>query len=241
MKEIWKQVITPDGVWENYQVSNLGRVKSLNYRRTGKEKILSPNKSKSGYLQINLYKNDDRKSYLIHHLVAYAFIPNTENYKEINHKDENKNNNCVENLEWCDRKYNMNYGTRNKRVSESMKGRCCDGKSHMYGKHHTEESKKKISKALKGRYCGEKNHMYGKHHTDKTKRKMSEAQKGEKHHASKKVLCIETGEIFGSVNEVKRRLGIHAPSISRVCNGKQNYAGKIDGVKLHWKYVEEVE
>lgn len=110
--EIWKTI---DG-YEDYQVSSYGRVKSL---KNGKEKILSPGISNDNYLLLSLYKNKIRKQFLVHRLVAIAFIPNPHNYPQVNHKDENPSNNCVENLEFCDAKYNNNYGNHCKRISES--------------------------------------------------------------------------------------------------------------------------
>lgn len=93
-----------------YQVSNLGRVKSLGNKSNHKlEKIRQPQKQNE-YYKITLYKNAQYKNYAIHRLVAKAFIPNPDNLPEINHKDENKLNNCITNLEWCDKKYNINYG-----------------------------------------------------------------------------------------------------------------------------------
>lgn len=85
-----------------YEVSNLGRV-----RRDGK--ILKPSKNKKGYLQVSLCKNGTKKNARIHRLVAQSFISNPQNLPQINHKDEDKTNNAVENLEWCDSKYNNNY------------------------------------------------------------------------------------------------------------------------------------
>lgn len=120
MEEIWKDIEGYEGL---YQVSNLGRVKSLNYKRSGKEGILTPTPIYGGYMHINLYKNGKPKPYLIHRLVAQSFIPNPNNLPEVNHKDENKENNSVDNLEWCTSKYNANHGTRNKRVSENNKGK----------------------------------------------------------------------------------------------------------------------
>ena len=97
-----------------YEVSNLGRV-----RRNGK--ILKPIKDKDGYLRVNLCKNGIRRtSSLIHRLVALAFLHNPDNKPQINHKDEDKTNNAVDNLEWCDAKYNMNYGTRNEKISKPV-------------------------------------------------------------------------------------------------------------------------
>ena len=95
--EIWKSIKD----YENYQVSNLGRVKSLNYGRTGKEQILKPAKDKDGYLYVGLCKNGKTKLFKIHRLVAQAFIPNIENKPCINHIDCDRQNNCVDNIEWC--------------------------------------------------------------------------------------------------------------------------------------------
>ena len=117
MNEIWKDI---EGYEGKYQVSNLGNVKSLSYLGTGKEKLLKPFKTEDGYLFIGLNKNNKRKFYKIHRLVAQAFIDNPNNYPIINHKDENKRNNNMNNLEWCTIKYNINYGTATKRRSEKL-------------------------------------------------------------------------------------------------------------------------
>ena len=90
-----------------YQVSNLGRVKSLGNSKTRKEKILKP-EIRTGYYSVNLCKSGKRKKHRVHRLVAQAFIENPKNLPVINHIDENKLNNCVENLEWCTHEYNMN-------------------------------------------------------------------------------------------------------------------------------------
>ena len=117
MNEIWKDI---DGYEGLYQVSNLGRVKSLNYLHTGKERNLKPGTDGSGYRFVGLYKNGKTRLFYIHRLVAKAFIPNPDGKLEVNHKDENKTNNCVDNLEWMTRQENNNYGTRNERVSKSL-------------------------------------------------------------------------------------------------------------------------
>ena len=112
-KEIWKPIAGYEGL---YEVSNLGRVRSLQNHWKKKGHILSPGKkfspSGSRYdLKVSLTKQGERKNRLISRLVAIAFIPNPNNLPQVNHKDENATNNRVENLEWCDGLYNVRYGT----------------------------------------------------------------------------------------------------------------------------------
>ena len=115
MDEIYKDIEGYEGL---YQVSNLGNVKSLNYHNTKKEKILKP-AIRNWYLKVDLCKNNKKKTYFVHRLVAQAFIENPNNYSFVNHKDECKTNNVVENLEWCTQKYNCNYGTGIERSAKS--------------------------------------------------------------------------------------------------------------------------
>lgn len=118
MEEVWKDIEGYEGL---YQISNFGRVKSLpkphknahGYYLT-KEKILSPRVcgTQREYLSVALQRDGERKQIKIHRLVAQAFIPNPNNLPEVNHIDENKGNNKADNLEWCTRSYNVNYGSR---------------------------------------------------------------------------------------------------------------------------------
>ena len=112
MKEIWKDIKDYEG---HYQVSNLSRVKSIKF---GKERILKPVTDRHGYLIVGLWKNNKQKTYKVHRLVAEAFLPNPYNLPQVNHKDENPFNNNVNNLEWCNSKYNCNFGTRIERISK---------------------------------------------------------------------------------------------------------------------------
>jgi len=96
-KEIWKDI---EGYEGRYQVSNLGRVKSLNYRHTDQERILQPIPFSHGYLVVNFLKNKKHKTFLIHRLVAQSFIPNPDNKPQVNHINGVKTDNRVVNLEW---------------------------------------------------------------------------------------------------------------------------------------------
>ena len=122
-KEIWKEIEGFEGL---YQISNWGRVKSLgrwiDRKSKGKcwkeERILKPIPTeKDSYVRVNLCKDKKKKLYSIHRLVAQAFIPNPNNLPQVNHKDENKQNNCISNLEWCIRLQNI----RHSKVLESVK------------------------------------------------------------------------------------------------------------------------
>ena len=112
--EIWKDIKGYEGM---YQVSNMGRVKSLdrldNKGRKTHGKILTVKHDGGGYCQVALSKDGQQVYPKIHRLVALHFIPNAENKPQINHKDENKDNNAADNLEWVTSKENANYGTRN--------------------------------------------------------------------------------------------------------------------------------
>lgn len=106
MEEVWKDVEGYEGL---YQVSNLGSVMSLDYRRSGYARRLTPKCNNKGYLWVELANGGVKRPLLIHRLVAIAFIANPYGLPQINHKDENTKNNNVLNLEWCDALYNNRY------------------------------------------------------------------------------------------------------------------------------------
>ncbi len=135
MEELWKNVVYDGVTYEGYQVSNLGRVKGLNYRNTGKEGVLRAGKDNKGYLRVFLSKDGKGKPFRVHRLVAETFIPNPENKPQVNHKIDTKEGKTINlvffnedgsinkektTIEWCDSEYNNNYGTRNERVSKTM-------------------------------------------------------------------------------------------------------------------------
>lgn len=114
MEEIWKDVVGYEGL---YEVSNLGNVRSL-FRY---KKQLKWNVSNSGYATVELFRDKISKRLLVHRLVADAFLSNTHNFPIVNHKDENKLNNNVNNLEWCTQGYNLAYNNGHKRRAESSR------------------------------------------------------------------------------------------------------------------------
>lgn len=193
MKEIWKDVVGYEGL---YQVSNLGRVKSLeridNLNHFRKGKILIQH-IYNGYLYVSLCKNGKIKMYRVHRLVAQAFIPNPNNLPQVNHKDENKTNNCVLNLEYCDARYNMNYGTAIERRSNSNKG-----------KKRSEETRRKIGDVERGVYNTKKSKPVLQIDKDTNE------------------IIAE----FPSIREVERQLGIRNQHISHCCKGKRKTCGE---------------
>ena len=110
MTEAWKSI---DGYEGLYEVSNTGLVRSLNFNNTGRAKLMKPRKPQDAYLSVNLCKNGKHKSIKLHRLVASAFIPNPLNLETVNHRDEDKTNNNVSNLEWLTRGDNARYSNVN--------------------------------------------------------------------------------------------------------------------------------
>lgn len=141
MEEVWKAVPGWEGL---YEVSSLGRVRSLpRYarRRAGRNnnatylyegKELLPAITAKGYLSVRLYYDGRQKDYPIHRLVASAFIPNPNNYPQVNHKNEVKTDNSVDNLEWCTNAYNRVYGKGKYRFAVPVKCIAPDGKEIIF-------------------------------------------------------------------------------------------------------------
>lgn len=142
MTEIWKSIQGYEGL---YEVSNLGNVRGLDRPFRNKQgiammkgRVLTPfYDSKQGYYKVKLCKDGKHKNFRIHRLVALAFLENPFNYTDVNHKDEDKTNNNVDNLEWCTRKYNNNYGTKPERTRKAMMGNT-NGKKTWYAKKQSE-------------------------------------------------------------------------------------------------------
>ena len=112
MQEQWKPVVGYEGL---YEVSNLGNV-----RKSSTKKVRKPFLNRQGYARVDLWKDNKHISYTVHRLVAKAFLPNPDMKPEVNHIDENRLNNRVDNLEWCTRLENMHHGTLYERQSKSL-------------------------------------------------------------------------------------------------------------------------
>ena len=123
--EEWRDVAGYEG---RYQVSSMGRVKSLERNiphwrggeRTVKERILKPSDDCRGYLRVDLRDGSKRKHFKVHRLVCQAFHDNLDNKQDVNHINENKTDNRACNLEWCTRRENINHGTRNTRTAKAL-------------------------------------------------------------------------------------------------------------------------
>lgn len=153
--EEWKEVYGFDVL---YEISNRGRLRTKHHGEQGYKneyRYIEPTNNGKGYLRFNLHKNHIQKTVYVHRLVAEYFVENPNGYTEINHKDENKSNNVAMNLEWCGRKYNCNYGTRNERCGNRKPIRCKETgviyESAEYAAKILNASKTALSNCLNGR------------------------------------------------------------------------------------------
>ena len=207
MNEEWRQIQGYEGL---YEVSNLGRVKSLKRGKCNNEKLLKLREgNRGGYLVVILYKDKKRTTYNVHKLVAMTFIPNPENKPFIDHINTIRTDNRVENLRWVTERENANNELTKKHISESKKG-------HKV----SEETKKKISTINKGRKL-----------TDIQKNKLGESHK-------KKVVQLnkDTNELIKIWDSIKdaKIIGGFSSNISSCCKGKRKTS---DGYK--WMYYED--
>lgn len=215
MEEVWKTITN----YPNYQVSSLGRVKSIkrqiidSWGRTHNipEKIIFQRLRKDGYYDCKLCKNGKYKQFLVHRLVAQEFVtnPNPLEYDCVDHIDTNRQNSCVDNLRWVNHKLNQN----NPLTVQHMKERPLPN----------EEIKRKMSLST----IGEKNHFYGKHHTEQTKQMIADKN-------SVAIICVETQIIYKNSVLASKAIGVRNTAINNCLKGRSKTCGG-----YHWKYIDD--
>lgn len=240
MSEIWKAI---EGYGGKYEVSNLGRV------RKG-EKSVSQYKDCNGYMRISLYKDGKQRGVKVHRLVAMAFIPNPDNLPMINHKDEVKTNNHVDNLEWCTNKYNCNYGTVKERLDAVRKksaviGTDKDGNEHRFASIQQAADYVGGKTPCIGDCCRRKQ---GKHtaygyqwrfEDEETNQYYAErAEKMRKTHDKPVIATDKDGKeiYFSSIKEGAGKTGAHRTSIIGCCRGKY---GCHHAAGYSWRYANQ--
>lgn len=160
---MWRDIKGYEGLYavnENGEVKALGRkVKHGNHYYTRKEQLMALTINEKGYLRVRLSKNGEAKTYRVHRIVAETFIPNPNNYKEVNRIDENKANNNYKNLEWCSREYNIEHSIKSgrfkiRKVSQyDLNGNFIKTyKSVSEAERETSIPKSHICKSILGRY-----------------------------------------------------------------------------------------
>ena len=200
-KEMWKQV--PN--YPNYMVSNMGRVKNVGRHYKSEKwkegRILKASNDNQGYPRVGLSKEGVTKSYSVHRLVMLAFVGKPQEGYEVNHIDENRANSRLENLEYVTHKQNCNHGTHNLKLSKSLTG-----------KRKSESHRRNISEGRKGMVFSTKH-----------KENISKARRTNR---VRRVLCIDTGEVFETVVDAQKALGLKSDTgIRHVCYGRRKTAG----------------
>lgn len=244
-EEIWKDVKGYEGL---YQVSNAGRVKSIDrlvsqqgrarlYRGT----IMAQYKNKNGYCAIRLSRNNNKKGFLVHRLVAEAFIQNHMNLPFVNHKDEKQSNNNVENLEWCTPTYNVNYGTstlrRSIKMGESVDQYSLDGE--LIGNYYSLKQAEKITgvpHSIINSCCKGKQSSAGGFVWKYAANNSASEQSFVPHKNAKRIVTqydLELNKIavYDSAREAERKTGIAHNNISACCRGVTRQSGG-----FMWRY-----
>ena len=233
-KEVWKPVVlldTGEDYTGLYEVSNIGRVRSLDRIDSNGHKLkgrILKGFNNNGYLIIDLYKDNNRKKYRVARLVAFAFVDGYFEGAEVDHiiPVANGGKDIWTNLRWVTSKENMNNPLTLINNSEAQKGKSLSEETKKKisesgkGREFSEEHKRKISESLKGRIISEE-----------SRNKISKTLKGR----GKKVICIETGEVFCNSREASDVTGLDSSNISRCCKNKRKTCGG-----YHWEYYEEV-
>ncbi|MBP3931432.1 MAG: NUMOD4 motif-containing HNH endonuclease [Peptostreptococcaceae bacterium] len=209
MVEVWKDI---EGYEGKYQVSNLGRVKSLrDSHGKYRELIMTGRNEGHGYLKVSLYKNGKSKGIKIHRLVAITFIPNPKNKTDINHINGIKSDNRVENLEWCTKGENLKHA-----YDIGLKKKPIGADNPNYGIKFSEERIKKMTRNRAYHY-------------------------GENHERAKKVICINTGEVFNSMIDAVNKYNLSYTTLVNCCKGRKKSCGKHPETKaaLKWCYLDQ--
>ena len=209
MVEVWKDI---EGYEGKYQVSNLGRVKSLrDSHGKYRELIMTGRNESHGYLKVSLYKNGKAKGIKIHRLVAITFIPNPKNKTDINHINGIKSDNRVENLEWCTKGENLKHA-----YDIGLKKKPIGADNPNYGIKFSEERIKKMTRNRTYHY-------------------------GENHERAKKVICINTGEVFNSMIDAVNKYNLSYTTLVNCCKGRKKSCGKHPETKaaLKWCYLDQ--
>lgn len=240
-EEIWKDI---DGYKGYYQVSNLGRVRSLDryieyiyndmvVTRKQRGRIRQPAINHQGYLQLSLLKNGVSTTFKVHRLVAKAFLPNPDNLTEINHINENKQDNHINNLEWCSRQYNCIYGTAPKRralaCSKAIEQIDMDTNEVVAVFASASEASRKLGFTRVGiqRCCVKRQISCQGYYW----RFLGDTTSPKKHMQGGKAIdmldknTLKTLASFNSMSEAMRCTGVDVATISRCCHGTQKTAG----------------
>ena len=239
MSEQWKPI---GGYGGKYEVSDLGRV------RQG-EKSVNQYKDGKGYLRVSLYKDGAQRNVKVHRLVALAFIPNPDNLPMVNHKDEVKTNNRVDNLEWCTSLYNTNYGTGKYRAAKThwvaIIGTDKEGNEHRFAS--IQEAAARVGgkmpciSACCRKVQGKRN-AYGyqwRYEDEELNRHYAErAERMRKTHDKPVIATDKDGKeiYFSSIKEGAEKTGAHRTSISGCCRGKY---GCHHAAGYSWRYANQ--
>lgn len=244
MEEIWKDIEGFEGL---YKVSNLGRVMSVHRYNRGRifgDKIKIPSIDRRNRITMQLHKQGKTCNIVLARLVAKAFIPNPNDYPEVNHLDENPLNNTADNLEWCTHKYNCNYGTRIQRIKEkqnmAVMQYTLDGKfiAEYDSMHIAADTIKQEAGHICDCCLGNRSYAYGyfwRYKDDglyeKAKKRLAEKiEHGKKSRADKfekkamNVIQLDMNgnyiQTFQSTKLAAKAVGSYTPMVINCCNGK---------------------
>lgn len=219
--ENWKSIN------EEYEVSNLGRIRRTKNNRT---KYLKPEVLKKGYLRVSIWENGVRKRILVHRLVAQMFIPNKDKTKtQIDHINNNTSDNRVENLRWVTPKENIQHSIEQGRFVTEIKIKA------LKNIRITDDRLKQLKKQgfKKGNIPWNKGKKGLQFHTEERKKQTSLRMKKRMEEKQTSIICIETGEIFKSQTEASKNKKISQGNINSCLRGKRNIAGG-----YHWQYYK---